>query len=285
MSNIIDCVGLANLYNKENSRVCAALKDMGLVPKLTVILVGDNAASQIYVNNKVKKCAEIGIDSEVIRLDISVSQQELSDIIVKLNNNKAVHGILVQMPLPDHINSFEITSIIDPLKDVDGFTPVNTGLLAIGKPNLVPCTPLGVLAILKSIPLDLTGMKTVVLGRSNIVGKPLVNLLINNDFSVSNFHSKSLNIVQEILTADIIIAAIGKPNFITGDMIKQDSIVIDVGITKQNDSILGDCHFASCSTKASYITTVPRGVGPMTIAMLMQNTIKAVCLQNSLNIN
>ncbi|MBN9543767.1 MAG: bifunctional 5,10-methylenetetrahydrofolate dehydrogenase/5,10-methenyltetrahydrofolate cyclohydrolase [Alphaproteobacteria bacterium] len=282
MTNIIDCIGLAKKFNDQSCEIVARLKDSAIFPKLSVLLIGDNPASTIYVNNKVKKCHELGIESSVHTLSINATQEEVESLIDTLNNDNKVHGILVQLPLPNHLDSFRITQKVSPEKDVDGFTLQNVGLLSYNKATLIPCTPLGITKILDSLNLDLTGKKVAVIGRSNIVGRPLVNLLINKDFTVVCLHSKSLNLEEELKTADIVIPAIGSPEFIKGHMIKEGSIVIDVGISKVNNGIVGDCHFESCSQKASYITTVPKGVGPLTIAMLMQNTLKATCIQNGL---
>lgn len=278
-TQIIDCILLAKYYNDLSSQIVARFKDSGIYPKIAVLLIGDNPASIIYVNNKIKKCAELGLESAVYKLDSNVSQKEVEDLIESLNKDNKIHGILVQLPLPDHLHTFNIIQKVNPIKDVDGFTLHNVGLLSYKKAGLIPCTPLGITKIINSLKLDLTGKKVAVIGRSNIVGRPLVNLLINQNFTVVCLHSKSSNLEGEILSADIVIPAIGRPEFIKGSMIKEGAIVIDVGISKLGDKIVGDCHFESCSAKASYITTVPKGVGPMTIAMLIQNSLKACSMQ------
>ena len=261
------------------------LSKKGIIPGLCVILVGDNPASQIYVKTKSKKLQSLGLRSKNIYLDIDVSQNELIQIISGLNQDSNYHGILVQMPLPSHIDSQEIINSIDPTKDVDGFHPENVGWLSIGKPRFIPCTPKGIMKIFKHYNIELSGKDIVVIGRSNIVGRPM-SILVSSNGDWSNgtctiCHSRTKNLEQYTRNADVVISAIGKPNYLKADMIKKGSIIIDVGINRveaDNDKgykIIGDVDYNSVIDKVSFITPVPGGVGPMTIAMLVENTIEA----------
>ncbi|SFD52908.1 methylenetetrahydrofolate dehydrogenase (NADP+) / methenyltetrahydrofolate cyclohydrolase [Lentibacillus persicus] len=252
------------------------LREEGIVPHLTVIIVGDNPASKSYVNGKKKASAQTGISSDVIEMPASVSQEELLKKIEELNNEKAVHGILVQLPLPDHINEQLVIESISPYKDVDGFHPVNIGKMMTGDDAFLPCTPYGIITMLHSYNIPIAGKHAVVLGRSNIVGKPVGQLLLKENATVTYCHSKTENLFEYTRSADILIAAIGKPNMISGEHIKDGAVIIDVGINRKEDgSLTGDVDFSSAAEKAAYITPVPKGVGPMTITMLLQNTIKA----------
>lgn len=252
------------------------LKNKGVTPHLTVIIVGDNPASKSYVRGKQKACSETGISSDVIELPTSTTENELLHLIKELNVNTTVNGILVQLPLPDHISEKQITVAIDPTKDVDGFHPVNIGRMMTGEDTFFPCTPYGIITMLKSKDIQIEGKHAVVIGRSNIVGKPIGQLLLNANATVTYCHSKTKDIKEYTAKADILIVAIGKPNVITEDDIKKDSIIVDVGINRlENGSLTGDVDFDSVKEKASYLTPVPRGVGPMTITMLLKNTIKA----------
>jgi len=252
------------------------LKEEGITPQLTVILVGDNPASRSYVKGKKKACGETGIDSEVIEMPSSITEQELLEKIETLNQNDAVHGILVQLPLPDHIREQYVIDAISPEKDVDGFHPINIGRMMTGNDTFLPCTPYGILTMLKSKNIPMKGKNAVIIGRSNIVGKPVGQLLLNEDATVTHCHSKTEDLKKYTQQADILIAAVGRPHFIQGDHIKEGAAVIDVGINRMNDGKLtGDVDFEQAKEKASYITPVPGGVGPMTIAMLLKNTIKA----------
>lgn len=252
------------------------LKSEGLIPHLTVILVGEDPASASYVRGKEKACEETGMSSDLIKLDASVSEQELLQHIEDLNHNPSVHGILVQLPLPSHINEQKVIETIDPLKDVDGFHPINIGRMMTGVETFLPCTPLGIITMLKSKNIDIEGKHAVILGRSNIVGKPVGQLLLNENATVTYCHSKTKNRQKYTTEADILIAAIGQPHMITAEDIKQDAVIIDVGINRLADgSLTGDVAFENVKDKAAYITPVPRGVGPMTITMLLSNTIKA----------
>ncbi len=247
-----------------------------MTPGLAVVLVGDDPASQVYVRNKEKACQEVGFYSEVHRLAEDTSEQELLDLIEQLNNNPKIHGILVQLPLPKHIDERKVINQILPTKDVDGFHPINAGALLIGEKGLKPCTPKGCIRLIKEMGLDITGKKAVVVGRSNIVGKPVALMLLQENATVEICHSRTQDLTKEVKNADILVVAIGKANFITGEMIKPGAIVIDVGINRLEDGTLaGDVEFASAKEVAGYITPVPGGVGPMTIAMLLENTLEA----------
>ena len=248
-------------------------------PGLTVILIGDDSASQIYVRNKEKFAQEVGIRSKILKFDSTITEQNLISEIHKLNSDTSVHGILVQLPLPNHINSRKIISEIDPGKDVDGFHPVNVGNLSAGNEALVPCTPYGCYLLLKEVVSDLSGLHAVIIGRSNINGKPMAQLLLKEDCTVTIAHSKTKNLKQLCLTADILVAAAGKAHMVKSDWVKSDCVVIDVGINRLeengNKKIVGDVDFENIKNKVKAITPVPGGVGPMTISCLLNNTFKA----------
>lgn len=251
------------------------VKAMSRAPKLAVILVGDNPASAIYVRNKEKAAAEVGVESLVYRLD-SATQEELTALIEQLNADETVDGILVQMPLPAPLNEQEILQTINPAKDVDGFHPLNLGKLLIGEPAPVACTPKGCMRLIRLAKQDLTGLRAVVIGRSVIVGKPMAQLLLNANCTVTTAHSKTRDLPALCRSADIVVAAIGKPKTVKADWIKDGAIVIDVGINRLEDGKLcGDVDFEACFDKCAAITPVPKGVGPMTIAMLLENTVEA----------
>lgn len=251
------------------------VKAMPRAPKLAVILVGDNPASAIYVRNKEKAAAEVGVESLVYRLD-SATQEELTALIEQLNADETVDGILVQMPLPAPLNEQEILQTINPAKDVDGFHPLNLGKLLIGEPAPVACTPKGCMRLIRLAKQDLTGLHAVVIGRSVIVGKPMAQLLLNANCTVTTAHSRTRNLPALCRSADIVVAAIGKPKTVKADWIKDGAIVIDVGINRLEDGKLcGDVDFDACFDKCAAITPVPKGVGPMTIAMLLENTVEA----------
>ena len=252
----------------------------GIVPGLAVIIVGNDPASLVYVKNKSKACDEVGINSVQIELPEDITELELISHIEKLNHNPEIHGILVQLPLPKHINSENVINSILPEKDVDAFHPVNAGRIFIGNYDFLPCTPSGVMDLLKHYNIEVSGKKCVVLGRSNIVGKPMAHLLLEKNGTVTVCHSRTLNIEDEIKSADILVVAIGKPEFVKGYMIKPGAVVIDVGINRGEDGKLrGDVEYTSASEVASYITPVPGGVGPMTITTLLKNTLKAANIQ------
>ena len=243
------------------------------VPGLTVILIGDLTPSQIYVRNKEKSANEVGLKSEVIKYPDSVEENIILDKIQKLNKDETVSGILVQLPLPKHIDKQKVIETIDPSKDVDGFHPMNVGNLSSGYESSVPCTPLGCYLLIKKIEPNLNGKKAVIVGRSNLNGKPMTQLLLKENCTVTNTHSKTKDLKAECLEADIIVAAVGIPELVKGDWVKKGSIVIDVGINKIDKGIVGDVDFKEVSKNAKAITPVPGGVGPMTIACLLKNTI------------
>ena len=248
---------------------------IGRTPGLATVLVGEDPASAVYVRNKNKICHEIGFQSFGQNLSAETTEEELLDIIKKLNSNDEVNGILVQLPLPDHIDSEKILLSIDPEKDVDGFHPINVGKLAIGNALLTPCTPTGIIALLDYYKIEIPGKHAVVLGRSNIVGKPVAHLLLQRHATVTICHSKTKNLQQVTRQADILIAAVGRPHFVNSDMVKEDAVVIDVGSNRVDGKLTGDVDFDQVAEKAGLITPVPGGVGPMTIALLMENTLKA----------
>jgi methylenetetrahydrofolate dehydrogenase (NADP+)/methenyltetrahydrofolate cyclohydrolase len=252
------------------------LKENSIEPTLAVVLVGDNQASQVYVKNKKRACEYIGIRSLSYEMDGTTSEEALLEIIDELNTRKDVHGILVQLPLPKHINEGKILLAIDPEKDVDGFHPISVGNLSIGNSGFVSCTPAGIIELLKRYNIPMEGKKCVVIGRSNIVGKPISMLLLRENATITICHSRTKNLAQECQEADIIIAAIGKANFVTKDFLKKDVVIVDVGINRLEDGKLcGDVAYEECFDIASAITPVPGGVGPMTIAMLMKNCVLA----------
>jgi len=251
----------------------------GISPGLTVVIVGEDPASKVYVGRKHKSCQEIGIVSEVIRLAETVSQDELLACIDGLNGAADVHGILVQLPLPRHINTEKVLERIRPDKDVDGFHPINVGNLCVGKENLVPCTPYGVVKMLEISGIPIEGKRAVIIGRSNIVGKPMAMLLLTRNATVTICHSRTKNLAAVCREGDILVAAIGKPEFVTRDMVKPGAVVIDVGINRVDGKLVGDVNFQDVRELAGYITPVPGGVGPLTIAMLLHNTLKAARLQ------
>ena len=253
------------------------LKQQGKrVPKLVVVLVGDNQASQTYVRNKDRACEYVGMLSEIVKLDKNTTREALIEVIENLNNDASVDGILVQLPLPYHIHEEEILNLIDPSKDVDGFHPYNIAKLMLGQDGLVPCTPKGMMVLLDSIDYDLSGKEVVVVGRSNIVGKPVALLCLHKHATITVAHSRTKNLKDICKRADVLIAAIGKPKFFTADYVKEGAIVLDVGINRdENNKLCGDVDYQNVKDIASYITPVPGGVGPMTIAMLLENTLQA----------
>ncbi len=283
-AKIIDGKEIAAQVRKEVAEKVAELKKNGITPCLAVILVGENPASVSYVTGKQKALAEVGMSDRSLHLPESTTEEELLKIISELNNDKSVHGILVQLPLPKHINEEKVILAISPEKDVDGFHPVNVGNLVIGKKSYLPCTPHGILVLLQKMNIETSGKRAVVIGRSNIVGKPVALLLARKETNctVTICHTGTKNMAEITRQADIIIAAAGKPHTLTKDMIKPGAVVIDVGVNRIPDAtkksgfrLIGDCDFEDLKETASYITPVPGGVGPMTIAMLMQNTLEA----------
>ena len=252
------------------------LKERNINPKLAVIMVGQDKASEVYVRNKSKACQEIGIEFEEFYLEETITQKELMDLINNLNERKDVHGILLQSPIPEHLDIREAFNSIDYRKDVDGFNPINVGKLSIGEDGFISCTPYGVVKMLEEYDIPVEGKRAVIIGRSNIVGKPLLQCLLNKNATVTICHSKTKNIEEITREADILVAALGRPKFVKENMVKAGAVVIDVGINRNEEGkLVGDVDFENVSKKASYITPVPGGVGPMTIAMLMSNVVKA----------
>lgn len=282
-AELIDGVAVAKEVRAEVARAAAALKTRGITPGLTAVLVGDDPASAVYVRSKEKACIEAGMKGEAIRLPADTTQADLLALVDKLNADPTVHGILVQMPLPKHIDPQAIILRIAPEKDVDGFHPVNVGRVWIGEKNgFAPCTPAGVMVMLEKAGVRVQGANVVILGRSNIVGKPMVSLMVAASATVTVCHSKTRDLPSVVRGADILIAAIGKPEFVTADMVKPGAVVIDVGINRVDDAshpkgyrIVGDVAFQTVKEIASKISPVPGGVGPMTIAMLLKNTVRA----------
>jgi len=277
MSKIIDGKHVASVVReKVKNEVVELVAKTGIRPNLTVIIVGENPASQSYVRSKKKFATEVGFDSDTIELPAAVTQDELLQVIVGLNNNEQVNGILVQLPLPRHIDEQRVIKTIAVEKDVDGFHPEQVGGLSIGLETLEPCTPAGVIKLLKYYDIDVAGKNAVVIGRSNIVGKPIASMLLRLDATVTITHSRTVNLADVTRSADILVVAIGRAHFLTADMVKEGAVVIDVGINRTEDGkLVGDVDYEAVAPKASYITPVPGGVGPMTIAMLLKNTLEA----------
>lgn len=276
MSQLIDGKELAKEIREELKLEVDELKKQGIAPKLAVILVGDDPASKVYVKNKSKACNKTGIEFEEYILPENTTEEELFTLINKLNNKKDVDGILLQSPVPKQININKAFSLISPNKDVDGFNPVNVGKLAIGDDAFISCTPYGVVKMLEAYDIDVEGKNVTILGRSNIVGKPLIQCMLKKNATVTVCHSKTRNIEEILKRSDVIISAIGKAKFVKQEMVKDGAVVIDVGINRMDDgSLVGDVDFENVSKVASFITPVPGGVGPMTIAMLLNNVVKA----------
>lgn len=276
MAIIIEGKTLAQKIRSNLKIDCEELKKQGITPKLAVILVGDDSASKVYVRNKSKACEDVGIEFEEYLLDANITQEKLIDLINVLNYKKDIHGILLQSPIPRHLNINEAFKTILPEKDVDGFHPLNVGKLALNQDTFVSCTPYGIMKMFEEYGIELEGKNVTIIGRSNIVGKPLIQCCLNKDATVTICHSKTKNLKEHTINADIVIVAIGKAKFITEDMIKEGAVIIDVGINRlDNGKLVGDVDFENVEKKASYITPVPGGVGPMTVAMLMNNVIKA----------
>ena len=281
MAVIIDGKKLAK-KTRENLKIeCSNLKEKNIIPKLSVIMVGEDPASKIYVKTKSKACDEIGIKYEEHILNENITQKELIELIHKLNNDDSVNGILLQSPIPRHLDIDEAFREISSEKDVDGFNPINVGKLLLNQDTFVSCTPYGIMKMFEEYNIELEGKNVVIIGRSNIVGKPLMACCLNKHATVTICHSKTKDLKEKTKNADILVAAIGKSNFVTSDMVKDNAVIIDVGINRGTDKKLtGDVDFENVKEKASYITPVPGGVGPMTIAMLMNNVIKATINQN-----
>lgn len=283
MAQIIDGKLISKQVRAQVAQETAELKKQGVTPGLAVIIVGDDPASQVYVRNKEKACDEVGFYSEKYALPAETTQDELNALVKELNGKKEISGILCQLPLPSRLDDKEVINLIDPIKDVDAFHPVNVGAIMIGDYNFLPCTPAGVMELIRSTGVDITGKKAVVIGRSNIVGKPMAMLLLHENATVEITHSKTQNLSEITKSADILVAAIGRAKFVTADMVKDGAVVIDVGMNRdENGKLCGDVDFDEVSKKCSYITPVPGGVGPMTISMLMKNTLTAAKLQNNI---
>ena len=280
----IDGIEVSNAVKEILSRAVTQLKSEDLVPCLATVLIGDDPASATYVKNKHSACEKIGIKTKDHKLSSETTQDKLNQVIDNLNQDKDVDGILVQLPLPKHLNEFTTVSRISPLKDVDGLTPQNAGLLAIGKSILKPCTPSGIMEMFYYYKINLEGKNVVLINRSNLVGKPLYHLLLQNNATVTTCHSKTKNLKEICQTADIVITGVGdRTKFtLTSDMIKKDSIVIDVAISSQDGKLVGDADFDDVIQKASFVTPVPGGVGPMTVAMLLKNTVTAASLNKEI---
>lgn len=279
MAKIIDGKKISAEIKEELKVKVKEYKEKGIDITLAVIQVGNDPASSVYVNNKKKACEFIGIRSLAYELDENISEKELLDIIEELNNREDVNGILVQLPLPEHINEDKVIEAISPLKDVDGFHPMSVGALSIGKKGFVSCTPAGIIELLKRSDIDIVGKECVVIGRSNIVGKPMAMLLLRENGTVTVAHSRTKDLMEVAKRADILVVAIGKPKFINADYVKEGAVVIDVGIHRnENNKLCGDVDYESVVDKVSAITPVPGGVGPMTIAMLMSNCVSSVGL-------
>ena len=288
MHNLIDGKRFAAQIREKLAKHVELLEsNHDLKPGLAVVLVGEDPASQVYVRNKGKQAVEVGMQSFEHRLPAETAESKVLELVDALNRDPAIHGILVQLPLPDHIQARTILNTIDPRKDVDGFHPQNVGGLVVGDDVLVPCTPFGCLLLIRAYAGDLSGQRALVLGRSNIVGKPMASLLLREHCTVTIAHSRTRDLPAECARADILVAAVGRPKMVKGDWIKPGATVIDVGINRVEPDdgkarLVGDVDFAEASRKAKWITPVPGGVGPMTIACLLHNTIKAACMQNEL---
>ena len=279
--NIIDGKAVSKKVKEDVKAECEQLKAKGVTPGLAVIIVGDDPASQVYVHNKEVACEACGFYSVKYALPAETTQEELNALIDKLNKDDKINGILCQLPLPLHLDDKEVINRIDPLKDVDAFHPVNVGAIMIGDYNYLPCTPAGVMELIHSTGVDVSGKKAVVMGRSNIVGKPMAMLLLHENATVEITHSRTQNLADITKEADILVAAIGKAKFVKADMVKDGAVVIDVGMNRdENGKLCGDVDFEDVKDKCNFITPVPGGVGPMTIAMLMKNTLTAAKIQN-----
>lgn len=275
MATIMDGKALAKKVREQVKEEVEVLKQKNIFPKLAVIMVGDDPASKVYVRNKSKACNEAGIAYEEFLLDENTTMEELLKVIQELNERKDIHGILLQSPIPKPLDIYTAFEAIDFRKDVDGFHPINIGRLTLKRQTFISCTPHGVMRLLKEYHINLQGANVVILGRSNIVGKPLAQCLLNEDATVTICHSKTKNVGEITKNADIVISAIGNPKFVTKDMIKENAVVIDVGINRLETGLVGDVDYQEVFPKASYITPVPGGVGPMTIAMLLHNVVIA----------
>lgn len=283
MAYIIDGKAVSAQVKAEVAAEAAKLKERGVTPGLAVIIVGDDPASRVYVNNKKKACAEVGFVSEEYALPAETSQDELLSLVKCLNERSDINGILCQLPLPKGLDDSAVIEAISPIKDVDAFNASNVGKIMIGDYSFLPCTPAGVMELLKSANVDISGKECVVIGRSNIVGKPMAMLLLHSNGTVTVCHSRTKDLAEVTRRADILVAAVGRAKFVTADMVKDGAVVIDVGMNRdENGKLCGDVDFENVKDKCSAITPVPGGVGPMTIAMLMKNTLTAAKLQNGI---
>ncbi len=283
MANIISGKEVSLKVKGEVREKALELKAKGIEIGLAVVIVGDDPASRVYVNNKKKACEEVGFNSYEYALPAETTEEELLALVDKLNKDDKVNGILVQLPVPKHINETAIINAISPDKDVDAFHPVNVGKIMIGDYAFLPCTPAGVMELIDSTGVEIAGKSCVVIGRSNIVGKPMSMLLLHRSGTVTICHSKTKNLKEICANADILVAAVGRPNFVTGDMVKEGAVVIDVGINRlENGKLCGDVNYEEAEKKAAFITPVPGGVGPMTIAMLMKNTLTSAMIKHGL---
>lgn len=281
MAEILNGKAVSNTLRTNIKEEVSTMKQKGIIPGLAVILIGDDPASRIYVNNKKKACTEVGFYSEEYNLASSTTQQELLNLIETLNKKKQINGVLVQLPLPNHLDEKEVIEAIDPQKDVDAFHAQNVGKIMIGEYQFLPCTPAGIMELLHAENIDVRGKHCVVIGRSNIVGKPMAMLMLHEDATVTICHSKTKNLAEICKTADILVAAVGRAKFVQKDMVKPGAVVVDVGMNRdENGKLCGDVDFDQVEKLASFITPVPGGVGPMTIAMLLKNTLTAAKVQN-----
>jgi methylenetetrahydrofolate dehydrogenase (NADP+)/methenyltetrahydrofolate cyclohydrolase len=279
-AKIIDGKAVAAKVRQEVAQAVSVLKDKGVVPCLNVVLVGEDPASQVYVRMKGKACDEVGIRGVTHRLPAETTEEELLDLLKMLNADPEVDGILVQLPVPKHINPDKVTDAMDPKRDVDGFHPYSLGMLMSDRPGMEPCTPAGCIRLIDETGTDLKGRHAVVIGRSLIVGKPMAQLLLRRHATVTICHSRTQNLPETVRSADVVVAAVGRPQMVKGDWIREGAVVIDVGVNRLEDGkLVGDVDFAAASERASWITPVPGGVGPMTIAYLMRNTVIAACLR------
>ena len=283
MAQIIDGKAVSAAVRANVREQTEQLKAKGITPGLAVIIVGDDPASRVYVNNKKKACLDVGFYSEEYAMPADTTMEQLCEVIDTLNARDDIDGILCQLPLPKHLDEKAVIDRIDPSKDVDAFSPANVGKIMIGDYDFLPCTPAGVMELLNAYNIDANGKNCVVIGRSNIVGKPMAMLLLHANGTVTVCHSKTQNIGDITSKADILVAAVGRANFVTADMVKDGAVVIDVGMNRVDGKLCGDVDFAAVEPKASYITPVPGGVGPMTIGMLMKNTLKAAKLHHGVN--
>ncbi len=283
MAQIIDGKAISAAVKEQVKQETQILKEKGISVGLAVVIVGNDPASRVYVNNKKKACEAVGFQSFEYALPEETTQEELIDLVKKLNNDEKVNGILVQLPLPKHINETSVINTIVPEKDVDAFHPENVGHIMIGDYKFLPCTPAGVIEMLDHCGIEIDGKNCVVIGRSNIVGKPMSMLLLKRNGTVTICHSRTKNLAEICRNADILVAAVGKANFVTADMVKDGAVVIDVGMNRlENGKLCGDVDYSACFDKAGYITPVPGGVGPMTIAMLMKNTLTSSKKKNNI---